>query len=87
MRTLNDEQSKDVMYHRNWFKGVIEANRYIKQYKPYQSFLSGAGGVGKSHVTKLLRHDKIKLIRHLPNVNPSDVTCLTLASTGMAASM
>ena len=85
MRTLNEEQRKIVMYHRNWCKNVIESRKLKQTVKPYHLFLSGAGGVGKSHVIKLLKHDTVKFMRHLPNVNPQDVTCLTLAPTGAAA--
>ena len=55
------------------------------QIKPCHLFLSGDGGIGKSHVIKLLKHDTIKFMRYLPNVSPQDVTFLTLVPTGTAA--
>ena len=85
MRNLNEEQIQIVMYHTNWCKNVIKS-RKDTQTKPYHLFFSGAGGVSKSHVIKLHKHDTIKFMRHLPNVSPQDVTCLTLAPTGTAAS-
>ena len=68
VRTMNQEQRKIFMNHRNWCKKVIEISRLKTTIKPYNLFLSGAGGVDKSHVIKL-KHDTIKFMRHLPNVN------------------
>ena len=48
-------------------------------------YISGAGGVGKSHVISLLRHITIKYIRYLPDVQGDDVTCLLCAPTGTSA--
>ena len=82
MGNLNEEQNQIVMYHRNQCKMLSKRD---KQIKTYHLFLSGAGGVSKSHVIKLLKHETIKFMRPLPNVSPQDVTCLTLAPTGTAA--
>ena len=48
-------------------------------------FLSGPGGVGKSHVIKLIQSDTIKLIRQSGAVEPDDVLVLLTAPTGVAA--
>ena len=53
--------------------------------KPYRVFLSGPGGVGKSHVIKLIQSDTIRLIKQSGSVEPDDVLVLLTAPTGVAA--
>ena len=53
--------------------------------KPYRVFLSGPGGVGKSHVIRLIQSDTIRLIRLSGSVEPDDVLVLLTAPTGVAA--
>ena len=64
------------MFHRNWCKKAVIA---LKQGKPidpsYHVFLSGPGGVGKSHV----------LLRLSGTLEPDDVPVLLTAPTGVAA--
>ena len=48
-------------------------------------FLSGPGGVGKSHVIKLIQSDTIRLIKQSGSVEPDDVLVLLTAPTGVAA--
>ena len=43
---------------------------------PYRVFLSGPGGVGKSHVIKLIHSDTIKLLRLSGRIEPGQVTVL-----------
>ena len=86
MQQLNEKQRKIVGYHRNWCKSVVEAVRHNKPTpKSYKQFISGPGGVGKSHVIDLLKNDTVRLFRHLPSVRPDDIVCLLCASTGIAA--
>ena len=53
--------------------------------KPYRVFLSGPGGVGKSHVIKLIQSDTIRILRQSGAVEPDDVLVLLTAPTGVAA--
>ena len=48
-------------------------------------FLSGPGGVGKSHVIKLIYSDTLKFLRLLGAIQPDDVIVLLTAPTGVAA--
>ena len=52
---------------------------------PYRVFLSGPGGVGKSHVIRLIHSDTLKLLRLSGTLEPDDVTVLLTAPTGVAA--
>ena len=86
MQQLNEKQRKIVGYHRNWCKSVVEAVKHNKPVpKSYKRFISGPGGVGKSHVIELLKNDTVRLFRHLPSVQPNNIVCLLCASTGIAA--
>ena len=48
-------------------------------------FLSGPGGVGKSHVIKLFYSDTLKFLRLSGAIEPDDVIVLLTAPTGVAA--
>ena len=86
MQKLNKEQRNIVQYHRKWCKSVIQAARHNKPApKAYKVFISGPGGVGKSHVIDLLKNDTYRLLRHLPSVHPHDILSLICAPTGTAA--
>ncbi len=47
--------------------------------------MSGPGGVGKSHVIKLIHSDTLKLLRLSGTIEPDDVTVLLTAPTSVAA--
>ena len=86
MQKLNKEQRNIVQYHRHWCKNVVQAAKENKPApKAYRAFVSGPGGVGKSHVIELLKNDTIRLLRYLPSVQPQDILCLLTAPTGTAA--
>ena len=85
MRGLNNKQRQVVMYHRAWCKRAIIALRSGQPVAPYRVFVSGPGGVGKSHVISLIRNDTVKLLRLSGQVQPDDVTVLLTAPTGVAA--
>ena len=56
LRELNDKQRNIVMFHRNWCKKAVIALKEGKRVEPYRVFLSGPGGVGKSHVILIPTH-------------------------------
>ena len=85
MRQLNDKQREIVMFHRSWCKSALIALRNDMPIKPYRVFMSGPGGVGKSHVIRLIHSDTIKLLRLSCCFEPGEVTVLLTAPTGVAA--
>jgi hypothetical protein len=85
MRQLNKKQKQFVMFHRHWCKNAIISLKRGENVKPYQVFLSGPGGVGKSHVIKLVQSDTIKLLKLSGIFEPDDVIVLLTAPTGVAA--
>ena len=85
MRGLNEEQRSIVMFHRDWCRKAILALKEGKSVQPYHVFLSGPGGVGKSHVIKLVHSDTLKLLKLSGTFEPDDVIALLTAPTGVAA--
>ena len=85
LRGLNIKQKAIVMFHRNWCKKAIIALKEGKPVEPYHVFLSGPGGVGKSHVIRLIQSDTLKFLRLSGTLEPDDVTVLLTAPTGVAA--
>ena len=85
MQQLNKEQKMMVMYHRKWCKETVLALKQNKLVKPYCLFLSGPGGVSKSHVVKMLHTDTVKLLKCAHQINADDVPILLTAATGVAA--
>ena len=73
------------MFHRDWCKKAVVALKEGKLVKPYRVFLSGPGGVGKSHVIKLIHSDTLKFLKLSGAFEPDDVTVLLTAPTGVAA--
>ena len=85
MQHLNAEQKVIVMYHRKWCKEAVLAMKQNKPIKSYYLFLSGPGGVGKSHVVKLIHTDTVKLLQCAHQISAEDVPILLTAATGVAA--
>ena len=85
LRELNAKQREIVLFHRNWCKKKIIALKEGKPIQPYHVFLSGPGGVGKSHVIKLIYSDTQKFLRLSGAIEPDDVIVLLTAPTGVAA--
>ena len=85
LRELNTKQRAMVMFHRNWCKKAIIALKQGKPIEPYRVFLSGPGGVGKSHVIGLIHSDTLKLLRLSGTIQPDNITVLLTAPTGVAA--
>ena len=72
MRQLNDQQKEIVMFHRNWCKEAVIALRNDRPVKPYNVFMSGPGGVGKSHAIRLIHSDTVKLLKLSSCFEPGD---------------
>ena len=85
MQDLNQDQKTVVMYHRKWCKESLLALKENKPIKPYYLFLSGPGGVGKSHVVKLIHTDTVKLLQCAQQITADDIPILLTAATGVAA--
>ena len=85
MRGLNSRQKDIVMFNRRWCKRAVIALRNNTRVEPYRVFLSGPGGVKKSHVIRLIQNDTIKLLRLSGEIGPNDVAVLLTAPTGVAA--
>ncbi len=87
MRQLNTKQRQIVDYHRRWCKNVVLSfqTNQPSLARPYRLFLSGPGGVGKSHVISVIHHDTVKLLRLSRQFEPDDVLVLLTAPTGIAA--
>ena len=52
------------------------SNEEGTSHQTLQSFLSGPGGVGKSHVISFIHRDTVKLLHLSGQVEPEDVTAL-----------
>ncbi len=86
MRSLNTKQKAFIMYHRKWCKDMVLALKSGKPFEPYRVFLSGPGGVGKSHVIKLVHYETARLFRCLGGMfEPGDLPVILTAFTGTAA--
>ena len=76
-----------IDYHRRWCKDVVlslHTNQPLIP-PPYRLFLSGPGGVGKSHVISLINYDTIKFLRLSRQFESEDILVLLTAPTGIAA--
>ena len=82
LRGLNAKQRQVVMFHHDWCKKAVLA---LKQGKAYCVFVGGPGGVGKSHVIRLIHSDTVKVLRLSGAIEPDDVTVLLTAPTGVTA--
>ena len=85
LRGLNAKQRQIVMFHRDWCKKTVIALKQNKPIEPYRVFVSGPGGVGKSHVIRLIHSDTLKLLKLSGTVEPDDVIVLLTAPTGAAS--
>ena len=85
LRSLNKKQKQIIMYNRKWCKKAVRAWRNNQSVPPYRIFMSGPGGVGKSHVIKLIQSDVRKILPLSNRVRPTDVLVLKTAPTGVAA--
>ena len=72
------------MFNRAWCKRAVIALKNGEPVRPYHVFVSGPGGVGKSHVISLIRNDTVRLLRLSGKIQPEDVAALLTAPTGGA---
>ena len=75
LRELNDQQRSIVMFHHDWCKKAVIALKEGKPVEPYHVFLSGPGGVGKSHVIKLIHSGTLKLLKLSGTLNQMMSLC------------
>ncbi len=61
MMRSNTKQTAFIMYHRKWCQDMVLALKTAKAFQPYRVFLSGPGGVGKSHVIKIAHYETARL--------------------------
>ena len=85
IRGLNKRQRQIVTYHRKWCKEAVLALKEGKNIKPYHIFVSGPGGVGKSHIIRIIQSDTIRLLKLSGVFEPDEVIILLTAPTGVAA--
>ena len=85
MMGLNTEQLAAVCHHQRWSKTSLSHLRQGKTITPYHLFISGPGGVGKSHVIKLIQHDTIRLLKKSTYFEQDSMVVLLTAPTGTAA--
>jgi chromosomal replication initiation ATPase DnaA len=77
MQSLNLKQRHIITYHRQWCKDIVLALKYNKTQLPtYKLFINGRGGVGKSHLIKLIHYDTVRLLRLSGTFQPDDVITL-----------
>ena len=85
IKGLNKRQRQIVTYHRKWCKEAVLALKEGKNIKPYHIFVSGPGGVGKSHIIRIIQSDTIILLKLSGVFEPDEVIILLTAPTGVAA--
>ena len=85
MQDLNGEQQVAVFHHQRWCKETVSALKHGRDMQPYRLFISGPGGVGKSHVIKLLHQDTIRILKKTTFFDSDDTIILLTAPTGTAA--
>ena len=86
MRNLNVKQRQMIDVHRKWCKDMIYALKHNLPTPVYRIFLSGPGGVGKSHLIKLVHYETMKLLKPLSGYyEPDELPMLLTAFTGTAA--
>ena len=84
--SLNAKQRQFLAFHQEWLKQVQIAITNCTPIPQYTVFLSGHGGVGKSHIIKLAHYETLKLLKLCPTYfHPNDIPVLRTAFTGTAA--
>ena len=74
-----------MKFHRQWCKQSVVALRKGLNITPYHVFLSGPGGVGKSHVIKMIQSDTIRFLKLSGEYDPDEIVVLLTAPTSVAA--
>ena len=73
-----------MQFHRRWCKDVVLALKCGTTPPCYNVFLSGPGGVGKSHIIKLIHDETMRLLKLSGQYEPEEVPVLLTAFTGVA---
>ena len=86
MQSLNAEQRSFMEYHIQWCTEVVAALKENRPCPQYLVFLSGPGGVGKSHIIQLVHYETMARLKQLSGCYElSEVPVLLTAPTGTAA--
>uniref|UniRef100_A0AAR2L016 ATP-dependent DNA helicase n=1 Tax=Pygocentrus nattereri TaxID=42514 RepID=A0AAR2L016_PYGNA len=80
IRALNEKQSEIFYKIRQW---CLQKTRGENP-EPFQVFISGPGGVGKSMLIKALHYEAYRILSHLSD-NPDEIHVLLTAPTGVSA--
>ncbi|XP_068712523.1 uncharacterized protein [Montipora foliosa] len=86
VRSLNVQQRVAYDLLLSWCRNKVKNIRSLtpNEINPIYLFLTGGGGSGKSHVTKLIYHTVVKTFKHVAS-NPELPTVLLMAPTGVSA--
>ena len=86
MESLNEQQSSFIRHQIDWCGKAVDALKEHKCCPQNLIFLSGPGGVGKSHIIKLVHYETMVRLRQLSEFyEPSEVPVLLTAPTSTAA--
>ena len=83
--SLNLKQKQFMEHYRHWLRAVCEALHNNDTIPQFNIFLSGPGGVGKSHIIKLVHHETSVLKQKICIFQPNNIIILLTAFTGTAA--
>ena len=89
MGSLNCEQAQIVAFVQDWCKKTVARDNKSmtgrSRVAPFYRFVSGSGGVGKSHVIKAVYQTCKKLLKPLHMEDPDAPTVLVVGPTGVSA--
>ena len=86
LNSLNMEQANIVQNVKQWCQNTVDSVSTTQaKPPPFYSFVSGPGGVGKSHIIKAVYETCRKFLKPLHTEDPDLPTVLLTAPTGVAA--